>query len=132
DAARSVEDLGEALGDCVLAVAASARTGGLFRRQTVTTPKAIMPTVAAAAANGPVALVFGPEATGLTTAEVSRCQHLITIPAEEDYPVLNLAQAVAVCVYELHQATLAAIAPIEPAETAPLALQERMYEKLEK
>jgi tRNA/rRNA methyltransferase len=126
--ARSVPDLGDALADCVLTAATSARTGGLFRGQSVGTPRQVLPKLAAANASGPVALVFGPESSGLTSAEVSRCHWLITIPAVEDYPVLNLAQAVAVCCYELFQAT--GPEPVA-AEIAPFALQERTFVLLE-
>jgi tRNA/rRNA methyltransferase len=53
------------------------------------------------ASQGPIALVFGPEPSGLTSLEVSRCDHLISVPTSAEYPVLNLSHAVAICVYEL-------------------------------
>jgi tRNA C32,U32 (ribose-2'-O)-methylase TrmJ len=56
--------------------------------------------------SGPVALVFGPERDGLTNEEITRCHHLIHVPAYPSYPALNLAQAVAICVYELRCAWL--------------------------
>jgi tRNA/rRNA methyltransferase len=52
----------------------------------------------------PVALVFGTETAGLTSAEVSKCQLQIAIPANPDYPSLNLASAVQVMAYELRMA----------------------------
>lgn len=52
----------------------------------------------------PVALVFGAETAGLTTAEVSKCQMTIHIPTNPDYSSLNLASAVQVMVYELRMA----------------------------
>ncbi len=128
--ARSFGDLGEAVADCVLVIATSAEVGGPFRRQTVVTPRDILPTAVAALANGPVALVFGPEPTGLTNEEISRCHHLVTIPAAVDYPVLNLAQAVAICLYELYQAR-STIGESE-AEIASFADQERMFDKLQR
>jgi tRNA C32,U32 (ribose-2'-O)-methylase TrmJ len=48
-AARVVPDLQTAVADCTLATGTSARTGGLFRRQTVGPPDEILPHVAAAA-----------------------------------------------------------------------------------
>ncbi|NJL19973.1 MAG: RNA methyltransferase [Leptolyngbyaceae cyanobacterium SM1_3_5] len=48
------------------------------------------------------ALMFGPEDRGLSNAELSYAQRLIRIPSSPDYPSLNLAQAVAVCCYELY------------------------------
>jgi tRNA/rRNA methyltransferase len=51
-----------------------------------------------------VALVFGPERTGLSNDDVYRCHACISIPAEPDYGSLNLAQAVQVLAYEWRQA----------------------------
>jgi tRNA/rRNA methyltransferase len=90
----------------------------------------IMPRLAEAMAFGPVALVFGPEPSGLSNAEVMRCHHLIHVPTDEGYPALNLAQAVAVCLYEMRRAWLgrASARPGEP--PAPFADQERMFAHL--
>jgi tRNA/rRNA methyltransferase len=51
-----------------------------------------------------VALVFGPERTGLSNDDVYRCHACISIPAHPDYGSLNLAQAVQVLAYEWRQA----------------------------
>jgi tRNA/rRNA methyltransferase len=51
--------------------------------------------------NGRIALLFGSEKRGLSRADLSHCQWLIHIPTSKEYPSLNLAQAVAVCLYEL-------------------------------
>lgn len=130
--ARTVADLGEAVADCVLVAATSARLGGLYRKQSLGMPDEIagkLAAAAAAAAAGPVALVFGPEATGLSNDEITRCHHLIHIPAVEEYPALNLAQAVAICLYELRRAmTVPPNPPVEP--IAPFADQERMFDHL--
>ncbi len=50
------------------------------------------------------ALIFGPEDRGLSNDELSHAHRFITIPANPVYPSLNLAQAVAICCYELHEA----------------------------
>ncbi len=47
------------------------------------------------------ALVFGPEASGLSTAQIDRCQRTIWIPSDPAHPSLNLAHAVAVTGYAL-------------------------------
>jgi tRNA/rRNA methyltransferase len=52
----------------------------------------------------PVALLFGTETSGLTTAEVSKCQMIIHIPANPEFTSLNLASAVQVMAYELRMA----------------------------
>jgi tRNA/rRNA methyltransferase len=129
--ARQTAALGEALADCVLVVGTSARTGGLVRRQSVATPAAIAPAIAEALSAGPAALVFGPERTGLTNEEVTRCHHLIHIAADPAYPSLNLAQAVAICLHEVRRAWMARVSPEAPAEApAPFADQERMFDHL--
>lgn len=48
-----------------------------------------------------VALVLGPESTGLNLKELSQCDAFVTIPTETSQPSLNLAQAVMVLAYEL-------------------------------
>lgn len=59
------------------------------------TPAAVAARVAAARPAS-VALVFGPERGGLSAVELRACQLLLTVPTNPDFPVLNLAQAVAV------------------------------------
>ncbi len=52
------------------------------------------------------ALLFGAEERGLSNDELKYAQRFITIPSNPDYPSLNLAQAVAICSYELYQTWL--------------------------
>src|SRR5262245_60268489 len=95
DRARVVPDFGAAVADCVLVAGTSARTGGLFRKQSVAAPAAVMPLLAQEMrVDRPVALVFGAEPNGLPDEVVTRCHHLIRIPTGDEYPALNLAQAV--------------------------------------
>lgn len=55
--------------------------------------------------NSPVpfaaALIFGREDRGLTKTELNYAQRFVRIPTNPDYSSLNLAQAVAICCYEL-------------------------------
>ena len=106
DHCRIVPELGDAVADCLFVAGTSARSAGVFRGQTAGPPDEVMPRLVEALALGPAALVFGPEATGLTNEEVARCHYLIHIPADPTYPALNLAQAVVVCLYELRRAWL--------------------------
>src|SRR5690606_17795970 len=55
----------------------------------------------AAAAEGPIALVFGPESVGLTNEELDLCDRVLTVPTSPSYSSLNLAQAVLLICYEL-------------------------------
>jgi TrmH family RNA methyltransferase len=51
-----------------------------------------------------VAILFGPEDTGLSQEDLMRCDILVHIPASDAYPVLNLSHAAAIVMYELHAA----------------------------
>jgi tRNA/rRNA methyltransferase len=127
--ARIVEDFGEAVADCVLVAATSARKGKLIRGQPVS-PEQAMPRLIEAALSGPIALVFGPERTGLSNEEISRCHELIQIDAEDDYPALNLAQAVAICLYELRKAWRLSDQTAATKAIASFADQDRMFTSL--
>jgi tRNA/rRNA methyltransferase len=116
-----------------MAAASSARLGGLFRKQALGHPDKIAAHLLDTAASAPVALVFGPEPTGLTNEEVARCNYLIHIPTNPEYPALNLAQAVAICLYELRRTWLkrTEVGGARRADAAPLADQERMFAHLQ-
>jgi tRNA/rRNA methyltransferase len=129
--ARIVADLRTAVADCSLVAATSAQVGGPVRRQSAGSPRQLMPRLASAVRSGPVALVFGPEPSGLTNEEVSRCHYLVHIPTDPTYGALNLAQSVAICLYELRCARLAEETGGErPEPAAPFAEQERMFQYL--
>jgi tRNA/rRNA methyltransferase len=51
-----------------------------------------------------VGILFGPEDTGLTTAELDLCNDLVVIPTVPEATSLNLAQAVLILSYEIMQA----------------------------
>ncbi|MFC2163253.1 RNA methyltransferase [Candidatus Altiarchaeota archaeon] len=50
---------------------------------------------------GSIGLVFGREDYGLYNEEIGLCDMQVTIPANPEYPTLNLAQSVGVILYEL-------------------------------
>ncbi|MFH1403769.1 MAG: RNA methyltransferase [Candidatus Altiarchaeota archaeon] len=50
---------------------------------------------------GKIGLVFGREDYGLLNEELELCDLQVTIPANPEYPTLNLAQSVGVILYEL-------------------------------
>lgn len=128
---RIVPDLEQAVGDCALVAATSAREGGLFRRQSAGYLEDLAPKVIEALPRGPIALVFGPERTGLTNAEISRCQWLLHIPTDAGYPALNLAQAVSISLYEIYRQSLAVTSPTASSATsASFGEQERMFAHL--
>jgi len=51
--------------------------------------------------DGKVGILFGREDTGLSNDEIKECDMLVTIPASDDYPTLNLSQSVAIILYEI-------------------------------
>lgn len=53
------------------------------------------------AVSGNVAIVFGPEDSGLPNEVVEACDMCVTIPTSEKYRSMNLSHAVAVVLYEL-------------------------------
>lgn len=98
----------EAIADCTLVVGTTCRAG-LYRSHSQM-PREVAPTIAAAAKQDKVALLFGPEDHGLSNKDLEHCQQLITIPAHPDYQSFNVAQAAVICLYEIY---LAARAPTQ-------------------
>ncbi len=94
--------LDDALAGTLFAVACTARRRDLSHE--VLTPREAGIRLAGEATHGLAALVFGPEKTGLTAEEVSRCAVIAMIPANPEYTSLNLAAAVQILAYELRQA----------------------------
>jgi len=124
-------DVPSAVADCGLVVGTTARSRHLPWR--IVEPREAAAEVAAAAATGEVAVLFGPERTGLTNEEIERCQLLLTIPTGSSYGSLNVAMAVQVVAYELLLATRAA-ADDTGRHDIPLASateMERFYGHLE-
>lgn len=105
-AAKVCETLDEAVEGCRLVVGASARLRTVEWPQLV--PRECAEQMVAEAEQGEVALVFGRESSGLSNAELDRCQYLVHIPANEEYSSLNLSMAVQVLAYELHVSALSA------------------------
>jgi TrmH family RNA methyltransferase len=135
--ARTVvcEDLDQALEGCRLVAGTSARLRTL--RWPQVTPRAGAGRLLKAADQGPVALLFGREHSGLTNAELERCHYLVHIPTDSAYGSLNLAASVQVLAYELRVAHLDGTDEAETShgEAERLATAEdlaRLYEHLER
>ena len=105
DRALVFPDVPSAVADCGLVVGTTARSRHLPWR--IVEPREAAAEVAAAAATSEVAVLFGPERTGLTNEEIELCQLLLTIPTGSSYGSLNVAMAVQVVAYELLLATRA-------------------------
>jgi tRNA/rRNA methyltransferase len=131
DGARLFASLDAAIADCVYVVGSSAR-GRDFVGETTNARDACTRLVEHTA-QGKVAIVFGCEMSGMTNAEVARCQTLAFIPANDAYSSLNLGSAVQVFSYELRMAaglTRGYEAPqFQPATQGEI---EHMFEHMER
>jgi TrmH family RNA methyltransferase len=102
DKAGHYESLAEALADCALVVGTSRRRGKK-RKEFSLSPEDLAVVLKNRQA-GPVALVFGNERTGLSEDEMDLCNLAAHIPANEEFPSLNLSHAVQVFTYTLSRA----------------------------
>lgn len=119
--AKVVSSLAEALADCSLVLATSARNRTLDWPQLdprEAGEKIVREGMSAQAEQSPqIAIVFGREANGLSNEELQQSDVHIHIPANPDYSSLNLAMAVQTVCYEVRMAWLAAT-KVQP-EQAP-------------
>lgn len=120
-AARVETTLDDALQDCIFAAAASARARSIDWPSLA--PRECAAKLVAENRSGDVAVVFGPEKSGLTNEDLDRCQALLTIPADPAFSSLNIAMAVQIITYELRLATLAPMEVAEP-DTPPASADE--------
>lgn len=105
-----VDEIPAALDGCVRTYATTSKLG-MYRRQVAIPPdEAAREVVTLAGTRGPVAIAFGREDYGFKTSELLLFDRIVTIPADEIYPVLNLAAAVALVCYEVRRAWQAATA----------------------
>jgi len=88
-----------ALASSVLSVA-STRRRGKFRKDSAVSPGQLADIVSKTG-EGLVSLVFGRESDGLTDEEVAQCALVVTIPTSDQFPSLNLSQAVQIITYNL-------------------------------
>ncbi|RLE52096.1 MAG: RNA methyltransferase [Candidatus Methanomethylicota archaeon] len=95
-----VDSFDEAISLVDFAVGTTSRIGGDYNVLRVPiTPKMLVERIFDF--KGRVGLVFGRESIGLTNEELASCDLIVTIPASEAYPVLNVSHAVAIILYEL-------------------------------
>lgn len=98
DNARVFASLNEAVADRKRVYAATARAREMVKP--VFTPAEAMEKMQA---EEDVALVFGPERTGLANDDVAIADAIITIPTASDLTSLNVGQSVVVLAYEWYQ-----------------------------
>jgi tRNA/rRNA methyltransferase len=107
DDAGLYADLPAAIADCDRVYATTARGRDLVKA--VLTPEAAMAEARALAAAGArVAVLFGPERTGLENDEIVPANAIVTVPVNPDFPSLNVAQCALLMAYEWHRQGAAA------------------------
>ena len=121
EAAPVFATLAEAVADCRWVLGCTARSRRIQLEPLH--PRDAARRALLAAANGPVALVFGRERTGLDNDELQLCHAAVHIPSDPAFSSLNLAAAVQVLAYELRCAVLEAAGadaqPVVAMRTAP-------------
>jgi tRNA/rRNA methyltransferase len=126
--ARFFSSLKTALRGTPLVIGTSAKTGG--KRQESFNPRSLAAKILDHAARQKVAVVFGPEDTGLVDDDLMLCHLLLRIPTDRRGRSINLSQAAMIVCYELFMGHLAR----EPARVPRLATVEQiesMYVQLE-
>jgi tRNA/rRNA methyltransferase len=98
--AKEFATVAEAIADCIYV----AGTVAPFHRppsETYASLPAAAPSIRMLLSQQRVALLFGPEKTGLSNDALSHCQQILSIPTTPTLASMNLGQAAAVCLYEL-------------------------------
>lgn len=109
ETAQLATSLPEALRGCQRSIATTGRDHTTLPIH-LETPRTALPWLLSPATETitPTALIFGREDRGLTNEELNYAQRFIRIPSSPAYLSLNLAQAVAICCYELQLAAIEA------------------------
>jgi TrmH family RNA methyltransferase len=99
--AEEYSNVGEAIADCGLIVGTTA-----VHRRVLQNPLRRLDEdggrlIREELSSGRVALLFGSEKVGLSTADFTHCHWLLHVPTLQDHISMNLGQAVAVCLYEI-------------------------------
>lgn len=98
--AQQYTSVAEAVADCTLVVGTTAGRNRELQHALKSLPAGAQ-AIRKSIASGRVALLFGSEKRGLSNEDFSHCHWLLRVPTREEHPSMNLAQAVAVCLYEI-------------------------------
>ncbi len=135
DQVRVFDTLGEAVADCSMVLATTARPREV--RLPVYSPNAAVAQLAERQATqtdtkSHVAVLFGGERAGLTSEHLRHADGIITVPVNPAFASLNLAQAVLLIAYEWGQrADLPRFAsPLDTEPPAPRAEFDRLMDHL--
>ena len=122
-----VEQLEDAIADCHLVFGTSARSRTIPWPLLDARPAAVKSLNAVAQHGQNIAIIFGREDRGLTNEELALANYHVTIPVNEEYGVLNVAQAIQVICYEMRMAAIDIVGKIaDPAATMQVTDSEAM------
>ncbi len=99
DAITYRDTIEEALGGFNYIVGTTARLGKA--RGPFVSPREAARNIADLSQNNSIALLFGPEDTGLANDQLRLCHSVVTIPTSREFSSLNLSQAVMILCYEI-------------------------------
>lgn len=123
------ESIEEALGDFQYIVGTTARLGKA--RGPFVSPRAAAKQVADLSQKNKIALLFGPEDTGLANDQLRLCHSVVTIPTSREFTSLNLSQAVMILSYEIFIASSVSGTAAEAAPKLALSSElEGMYQQI--
>jgi len=103
EAAEVFDSMAAAVADIPVAAATTSR-GRQLRKSAFLPPDELARRLVAHAADGPTAILFGTERTGLTNEEINLCRYLSRADLAQPQPSLNLGQAVMVYAWEVRRA----------------------------
>lgn len=103
EAAELFDSMAAAVADVPVAAATTSR-GRQLRKSAFLPPDELARRLVAHAADGPAAILFGTERTGLTNEEINLCRYLSRADLAQPQPSLNLGQAVMVYAWEVRRA----------------------------
>lgn len=129
DRAGLFADLPSALADCHYVFATTARPRELTK-PVVTPEEAMAQTRALIAAGKKVAVLFGPERTGLENDEIAQANAIVTVPVNPAFPSLNLAQCTLLTAYEWRRQTDGAI-PVPEVDLATTLERQHLGDRYE-
>jgi tRNA/rRNA methyltransferase len=119
DAARLYDTVEEAIADCTLIFATTARAHDQAK-PVVDPARAAELTAERIAAGDKVGILFGRERWGLQNEEVGLADQIITLPVNPAFASLNLAQAVLIVAYEWFKLTTGGQLPfVMPQKSGP-------------
>ena len=129
DAAKVCSTVAEAISGCSLVIGSTAAHNRdlhlpLHRLETVPALIGQVP------ADAPIALLFGSEKFGLSNEDLSFCHWAFRIPTRSEHGSMNLGQAVAISLYDLHRSEAFAEPQHPPVSVATAEWYERFTSML--